>query len=303
MLLSDDDTPPPGDASNPIVLDSDDEADHLLAERAPSVQQSLVPPRRKNTQPRSPSGSNYLARSQASQYRTPPGASSTGDELCDAESPSTQGAPLSPQSDVHSVQAVPSTVNANAGQMPLPIQDSSEIQDKMSNAVSENMREALSPVAPSLSPISPKSRNKGISDRVAMARMSSSPNRGHDPPVDASTDSSFVPVRGTLYSGPSGSSKDFFRVTIAEPASPLRPSRGVEKQVDARPKEATTSLRADLSRNITSSTLVSLARKMSIRTSPTPSSVAGRSYIEMDTSDDHTIPRDSISLAPIGEPF
>ncbi|KAF8482693.1 hypothetical protein DFH94DRAFT_376049 [Russula ochroleuca] len=287
IVLSDDDddTPPPGNASNPIILDSDDEADHILTERVPSVQPLLdgsrFTPRRKNTQP-----------------RTPPGTSGTGDEVCDAESPSTQEAPLSPHSDVHSVQAVPSVVNGNADQMPLPVQDSSEIQDKLPNTVSENMRVALFPV---VSPISLKLRNKGISDRVVMARISSSPNRRHDPPVDASTDSSFVPARGTLHSGPSGSPKDFLRVTTAEPVSPLRPARSVEKQVDSRSKEATTPLRASSSRNIISSTLVSLARNMSIRTSPTPSSVAGRSNSEMSV-DPAIITRDNVS-STIGEPF
>jgi hypothetical protein len=299
--LSDDDTPPPGDESNPIVLDSDDEAEPILAERVPSVQPLLnasqSTPQRRKIQPGSPSGSNHLARPHASQRRPSPGASNTGDEFRDTESPSIQRAPLSPHSDMHSVQAVPSVVNANADQMPLPIQDSSEIQDKMPNTVSENMREALSPVASSLSPMSPKLRSKGNSDRLAMARISSSPNRGHDPPVDASADSSFVPVRGTPRSGSSGLC---LRVTTAEPASPSRPSRDIEKQGD-RSKEARTSLRATSSRNITSSTLVSLARNMSIRT-PTPSSVAGRSYLEM--SDDPTITtRGSVSSAPTGEPF
>jgi hypothetical protein len=303
--LSDDDTPSPGDASNPIVLDSDDEADPILAERVSSVQPlldtSLSTPRRKNIQPGSPSGSNYLARFHASQCRASPGASDTGDEFRDAELRSIERTPLSPHSGVDSVQAVPPVVNANADQMPLPIRDSSEIQDKMPNTVPENMREAQSPVASSPSPMSPKSRNKGVSDRLAMARisLSPSPNRGHDPPAEVSANSSLVPVRGSLHSG---SSELCSRVTTAEPASPSRSSRDIEKEGDARLEEAPTLPRANSPCNVTSSTLVSMARKMSIGVSPTRSSVAGRSYLEI--SDGlKTTALDDVFSAPTGEPF
>lgn len=303
--MSDDDTPLPGDASNPIVLDSDDEADPILAERVPSVQplldasQSTL--RGKNIQPGSPSGSNYSARSHAPQCR-PPSASNTSDEFRDAESPPIERAPLSPHSDVDFVQAVPSVANADADQMPLPIRDSSEIQDKMPNTVSENMREALSPVAPSPpSSMSPKSRNKEFSDQLAMARMSlsPSPNRGHGPPVDASVDSPFIPVRGTLHSGSSGLCS---RVTTAEPASPSRSSREIKKEGDARSDKVPTPPPANSSSDMTPSTLVSMTRRMSIGISPTRSSVAGRSYLEI--SDGRTMTTlDSVSSAHTGERF
>jgi len=302
-LLSDDDTPPPGDASNPIVLDSDEEADEQGSSVQPLREASQSSLRRKNIPPETPSGSNHLALSHASQSSSPD-ASNTGEEFHDAESPSAQRASLSHQHE-HPVQAVDqlSVVNAKADQMPLPIQDSPEIQDKMSpNGVSENTRDALSPVASSPSPMSPKSKNKGILSHphLATGRIFSSPNRSHDPSADASADSSVVPVRGTLYSGRCGLWKGFFKATAAEPTSPSRPSRNVEEQRDTRSKEAPAPPRANPPCNSTSTTLVSLARNMSIRSSPTPSSVDGKG---LENSDGPTITTlDNNSSAPIGEP-
>lgn len=301
-LLSDADTPPPsGDASNPIVLDSDDEADQRGSSVYPLLEASRSTLRPENIHPDSPSGSNHLPRSHTSQSSSPD-TSNTGDEFCDAESPPIQRASLPPQSE-HSLQAVdqPSVVNGETYQTPLPIRDSSEIQDKMPNGVSENTREASSPVASSPSPMSPKSGNMGISDRLANSSISSSPNRSHLRPVDASTNSSFVPVRGTLYSGRSGLWKGFFRVTAAGPVSPSRPSRDVDVEEGvARSKEAPPPPRANSPCNITPTTLVSLAQNMSIRSSPTPSSVDRRS---LEISDDPTITTlESVSSAVIGEP-
>ena len=300
-LLSDDDTPPPGNASNPIVLDSDDEAD----QRGSSVHPlpHISTPRRKNIHPDPPSDSNHLARSHTLQSISPPDASNTGDEFRDAESPSVQRASLSPQSE-HPIQAAdqPFVVNSKTDQTPFPRRDSSETRDKIPNGVSENTHEAPSPVAPSPTPMSPKSRNEGISDRLAISRISSSPNRNHLPPVDASVGSLVVPVRGTLYSGRSGLWKGFFKATTTGPASPSRPSRdvGVEEGGDAGLKEAPTPPRANWPCKITPTTLVSLARNMSIRSSPTPSDVDGRG---LEISDDRTVTiLESVSSAPNGEP-
>jgi hypothetical protein len=289
---------PPGDASNPIVLDSDEEADQPVSSVQPSLAASQSTPRRENTHPEPPSSPNYLARSQASQSSSPSGASNRGDEFCEAESPSIQRTSPSPQSK-HSVDQF-LAVDANADQT-LPMQDSSEIQDKMPNAVSEITRETHSPVASFLPPMSPKSKDNGISDRLAMARTTLSPNRAHGPPVDASTDTSVVSVCGTLYGGPSGLWKGFFKATTTEPASHSRLSCGIEEQGDAQSKKAPTPPRAKSPCSITSTALVSLARNMSIRSSPTPLSVDGRG---LEISDDLTITtRDSVPSTPIGEPF
>ncbi|KAI0283671.1 hypothetical protein BGY98DRAFT_685229 [Russula aff. rugulosa BPL654] len=188
-LLSDSDTPPPGDASNPIVLDSGDEADEPGSLVYPLLEVSRSTPRRENIHPDPPSGSNHLARSHTPQSSSPPDTSNIGDEFHDAAPPSVQRASLSPQSE-HSIRAVdqPSVVNGKPDQTSLPIQDNSEIQDKMPNGVSENTREASSPVASSSSPMSPESRNKEVSDRLAISRISSSPNQSHLPPGDAFAD-------------------------------------------------------------------------------------------------------------------
>jgi hypothetical protein len=350
-LSSDADSPPPGDASNPIVLDSEDEADQRGSSVYPLLEASQSTARRRNIHSDPPSGPNHLALSHTSRSIFPPDTSNTGDEFRDAEPLSVQRASLSPQSE-HSLQAVdqPSVVNGKTDQTPLAIQDNSEIQDKVPNGVSENTREASSPVASSPSPMSPKSRNMGISDRLAtprissspnrnhlpngvsentreasfpvasspssmspksrnmgisnrlaISRISSSPNRSHLPPVDASADSSFVPVRGTLYGGRSGLWKGFFRVTTSSPSKPSR-DVDVEEEGDARSKEAPTPPRANSPRKITPTTLVSLAQNMTIRSSPTPPSVDGR---DLEISDDPTITTlelESDSSADIGEP-
>lgn len=299
-LSSDADSPPPGDATNPIVLDSEDEADQRGSYVYPLLEASQSAARRRNIHSDPPSGLNYSAHSHTSQSISPPDTSNTGDESRDAESLSVRRAPLSPQSE-HSIQAVDqsSIVNGKTDQTPLPIQDSSEIQDKMPNGVSENAREESPPVASSSSPMSPESRNMGISDRLAISRISSSPNRSHLPPVDASADSSFIPVRGTLYSGRSGLWKGFFRITTSSPSKPSR-DVDVEEEGDARSKEAPTPPRTHSPRKITSSTLVSLAQNMSIRSSPTPPSVDRRG---LEISDDPTITTlESVSPPDIGEP-
>lgn len=290
-LLSDDDTPPPGDASNPIVLDSDDEAD----QRGFSVPPLLVASRRKDIYPDPPSSLNRLTRSHTLQS-SPPEASNTGDEFRDAESLPVQRASPSPQPE-HSIQAVDQLVNGKADQMPLPIEDGPGVQDKMPNGVSESTRETSSPVASSPIPMSPESRNTGL----AISRISLSPNRSHLPPVHASADSSVVPVRGTLYSGRSGLWKGFFKATAAGSTSPSRPSRDVdvEKEGNARSKETTTPSRANSPSKITPTTLVSLTRNMSIRSSPTPSSVNG---MGLEISDDSTITTlECVSSVPSGE--
>ena len=301
-LLSDSDTPPPGDAGNPIVLDSDDEADEAGSPVYPLLEASRSTSRRKSIHPDPPSGSNHLERSHISQSSSPPDTSNTGDEFRDAESLPVQRASLSPQSE-HSIQVVdePSVVNGKTDQTPLPIQDSLEIQDKMPNGVSENTREASSPAASSPPPMSPESRNKEISDRLAVSRISSSPNRSHLPPVDTSAVSPVVPVRGTLYSGRSGLWKGFFRVTSNGQTSPSKSSRDVdiEEDGDARSNEAPTPPRANSPCEITPTALVSLAQNMSIGSSPTPPSVDGRG---LEMSDDPTnITLESVPSAVIGE--
>lgn len=289
-LLSDDDTPPPGDASNPIVLDSDDEADQRDFSVPPLIEAS----RRKDIHPDPPSSSNHLARSHTPQSSSPD-ASNTGDEFRDADLPVRRASP-SPQSE-HSIQAVNQFVNGKADQTPLPIEDGPEVQDKMPNDVSENTRETSSPAASSPIPMSPESRNTGL----AISRISSSPN-SHLPPVHASADSSVVPVRGTLYSGRSGLWKGFFKATVAGSASPSRPSRdvGVEEEGNVRSKEATIPSRVNSPSKITPTTLVSLARNISIRSSPTPSSV---NETDLEISDDPTITTlESVSSVASGEP-
>jgi hypothetical protein len=295
------DTPPPGNSSNPIVLDSSDEEDQQGTSVHPLPEASQPTPRRKNIHPNPPSRSNHLALSLTLQSSSPPDTSITGDEFRDTESLSVRRALLSPHSE-YFTQAVdqPSVVNGKTDRTPLPIEDTSEIQDKMPNGVSDHTREASSHVASSPSPTRLKSRNKGIFDGLAISRMSSSPNRSHLPPISTSADSSVSPVRGTLHSGRSGLFK-FFRVTTAGPAS-SKPSRDVdvEEEGGVRSKEAPTPPLANSPRKTNPTTLVSLTQNMSIRSSPTPPRI-NRSGLEI--SDDPAITTlESVSSALIGEP-
>lgn len=321
--MSGDDTPSPGDADNPIVLDSDDEAESIPistqrdATIPSSTNSSQSVSQRKNLQQLSPSGSNHSARCHDSQGRNSPSAViNTRDENVPAvretttseyeitveppppmqfhatESPSIPTTPLLPHSDLHSVkQAVDEspTANINTVQMPSLIQNGPEVWDNVPNTVSEPMRGGSSRVgSPSSSPVSPKSRNMEISPRTAVAHNPSSPNRGHDLQINSSADASPIRVRGTLFSGPSGLWKNYFRAATGEKASPSRPSRAIGDQGgDASPKEGSNNPPINSPRNVSSSTLVSLARNMSIRTSPTRSTVSAR--ITSETPDDLAI--------------
>lgn len=219
----------------------------------------------------------------------------------ETESSSTEILPHSPYSDMHTADQSPA-MDDDTDQMPSPSQNGSEVQDNVPNTVSEPMRGEPSPIPSSLSPTSSKLQSQKISSRLPMARISSSPSRGHDLSADASADSSHVPVRGTLYSGPSGLWKDFFRVATSEPASPSAPSPGVEKQDHGQPEDVSSIPRVDSPCDISSSTLVTLAQNMSIRTSPPPSAVAGR--VSLEISDNPMITTDdSVSSVAAGEPF
>ena len=334
--MSGGDTPSPGDAkNNPIVLDSDDEAGPIpiSTQRDTTITSSSNPSQsisqRKNLQQVSPSGSNHSARCHDSQSRnSPPAVSDTRDENVPAvreattseheiteeppppmqshitEPPSTPTTPLLPHPDLQSVEPAvdePPTANINTDQMPSPIQNGSEVCDNVPNTVSGSMCGGPSRVgSSSSSPISPKSRNMEISPRTAVAHNPSSPNRGHDLQTNSSANASPIRVRGTLFSGPSGLWKNYFRAATGEKASPSRPSRAIGDQGDARPKEGSDNPPINSPRNVSSSTLVSLTRNMSIRTSPTRSAVASRDTPE--TPDDIAIATPgSVSSVTSGE--
>lgn len=303
--MSGDDTPARGNADNPIVL-SDDEVEPIPVSTQrdtaipSSTHSSQSLSQRKNPEPVSPSSSNHSPRSHDSQSRNSPAAvSDTRNENVLAaretttseyesteelpspmqfhvtEPPSTPTTPLLPHSDPHSAKSVDGSpaANINTDQIPSPIQNGSEVWDNVPNTVSGPMCRGPFRVASTSSPpVSPKSRNVGISTRTVMAHNPSSPDRGHDPQINSSADVSPIRVRGT-----------WFRVA-GEKASPSRSSRGIGDQGDARPKEGLNAPPNDLSSNVPSSTLVSSAQNMSIRSSPTRPTFAARDSSE--TPDD-----------------
>lgn len=334
MLLSDDDTPAPGNASNPIVLESDNEADPTPAQQGgttapPSSDSSRSMSQHEDLHPAPPSSSNH---SHSSQSRgSPPVIANTRNENTPAvretstseeeipdnlpspmqsrgtESPSSETALFLPPSDLDSVKPIDElpALGANTDRMSSPIEDGSDVCDKVPGRGSGPMRRGSPPVPSSVSPISPKPQNMEIShesDESATEHIVSSPNRGHDLPTNASANVSPVRVRGTLYSGPSGLWKDFYRVVAGEQASPSRSSRSIGDQDDTRSKTDLNTPRANSPGNASSSALVSLARNMSISTSPKRSAVAARDSPE--TTDELTITTpDSVSSVTAGEFF
>ena len=223
------------------------------------------------------------------------------------ESPSSETALFLPPSDLDSVKPIDElpALGANTDRMSSPIEDGSDVCDKVPGRGSGPMRRGSPPVPSSVSPISPKPQNMEIShesDESATEHIVSSPNRGHDLPTNASANVSPVRVRGTLYSGPSGLWKDFYRVVAGEQASPSRSSRSIGDQDDTRSKTDLNTPRANSPGNASSSALVSLARNMSISTSPKRSAVAARDSPE--TTDELTITTpDSVSSVTAGEFF
>jgi hypothetical protein len=331
VLLSDDETSAPGNESNPIVLESDNEADPTPAQQGgttapPSSDSSRSMSQHEGLHPVPPSSPNH---SHSSQSRgSPPVVANTRNENMPAvgetstseeeitdnpkqsrgtESPDSETAPLLPPSDPDSVKPIDElpASSVNTDRMSSPIENGSDVCDNVPGTRSGLMRRGSPPVPSSVSPISPKPQYMEISHEShesAMEHMSSSPNRGHDLSTNASTNVSPVRVRGTLYSGPSGLWKDFYRVAAGEQASPSKSSRGIGEQVDTRSKSELNTPHANSSRDISSSALVSLARNMSISTSPKRSAVAARDSPEITDELTITTP-DSVSLATAGEFF
>lgn len=107
---------------------------------------------------------------------------------------------------------------------------------------------------PSLSPslvntvprIGGTSHNSSHSPTSARASASLSPGRQRETPAVASPGSPNVTVRGTLYSGPSGLWKTFFKATIAKPVSAPGSPRDLQPPLKERSKRRSDEIRAEL---------------------------------------------------------
>ena len=84
--------------------------------------------------------------------------------------------------------------------------------------------------------------------------VSSSPNRQRETAVASASSPT---VRGTLYSGPSGLWKNFFKATIAKPVSAPRSPPGILPQWKERPKKSSDAIRAELPNDVVSLTQAS----------------------------------------------
>jgi hypothetical protein len=300
-LSSDDDTLALGNANNPIVLDSDDEAEHSCAEPVSAIPPLLeaISLRKNSTQlvpsnisqsRQSPSNSSHTSDEQVSvsretflenEYPT------TCQPLLSRQSPNSEpplspAVPSSPRPGMHSGKPVTPTVTTQTQPVLSPLQDGYESLDKAGVPTAKPTGEGPSPASASLSPRTPESQKREISRRLAAARLSSSvhtpsspdQDQGDERHNDASVDASHVPIRGTLYSGPSGLWKDFFKAATAKSVSPPGPSHG--RQV----KEVPNTPQADSPCKM-SPMLVSPVRKGSNRASCTPQPVAERGSPEI----------------------
>jgi hypothetical protein len=168
--------------------------------------------------------------------------------------------PPPPRASTHSVMRVdspsPSTdLMAKATTQPTshsPEYDpNAEVPDKMPITIPqpEGERPSGPPLSPRLVNLVPQIRGTSHSPTAAHVSVSSSPSRQRETPASAPAGLPQVTVHRTLYSGPSGLWKNFFKVTAAKSVSVLGSPRDKE-----RPKKTSDAVRAELPNNAVSLT-------------------------------------------------
>ncbi|KAH9083787.1 hypothetical protein EDB83DRAFT_2331208 [Lactarius deliciosus] len=116
---------------------------------------------------------------------------------------------------------------------------------------------------------------------TAHVSVSSSPSRRRDTPAGASTGSPPVPVRGTLYSGPLGLWKNFYKAATDKPVSAPGSSRGIVPHSEERVKKKSDTLRPESPSKIVSLSRPSLSWKKPVGTKPAQSSVPNHSVTDI----------------------
>jgi len=145
--------------------------------------------------------------------------------------------------------------------------------------------------------VNPVSQFGGISHPPVTARASvfSSPNSQRETSAGAPAGSPRVTVRGTLYSGPSGLWKNFFKAATAKPVSVSGSPRHTLPQGEEQMKERSGTLRAELPSGVVSQTRASPPREKLAgidpvqlgvvgSDSPSPSEKGATSNVESDSS-------------------
>ena len=150
------------------------------------------------------------------------------------------------------------TIKAKATTRPTPHSPecgpNAEIPDKMSITIPQPESERLSRplLSPSLVNPVPQIRGTSRSPTKAHVSVSSSPGRRREAPACAPAGSSHVTIR-TLYSGPSGLWKSFFKATATKPAAPGSPP-DILPQCKERVQKSPDAMRAELPNNVVSLT-------------------------------------------------
>ncbi|KAH8995629.1 hypothetical protein EDB92DRAFT_148434 [Lactarius akahatsu] len=294
VLSSDDDTP--GHASNPIVLESDDEVEPHPKERVPAITPFLDTARSTSSPdnshlrsptslagPRSPQrGSSPPMSSESEESVLAVLTTAQGDSVVEEMSPvpgqsfkakTPEQPPPSPQPSMHSVMRVDSpspstslTVRAKVKTQPRPQSPGYDPND-------EGELPSGPPLSPSLVESVPQIGGTSHSPTTAHVSVSSSPSRRRDTPAGAPTGSPPVPVRGTLYSGPLGLWKNFYKAATDKPVSAPGSSRDILPHSEERVKKRSGTLRAGSPSKIVSLNHPSLLWKKPVGTNPAQSSV------------------------------
>ena len=164
----------------------------------------------------------------------------------------------------------------------------------------EGERPSGPPLSPSLVNHVARSGGTSHSPTKAHVSVSSSPGRQRETCAVASASPPHATVRGTLYSGPSGLWKNFYKATTAKPVSAPGSPCDILPQWKERPEKGKNAIRAELPNNVVS-TRASLLSNKPGKIKPAQSTV-----VEPDSpgsSENSTILNDKSksSVSPTGE--
>ena len=147
----------------------------------------------------------------------------------------------------------------------------------------------------------PRSSGTSHSPTKAYASVSSSPGRQRETCAATSASPPQATVRGTLYSGPSGLWKNFYKATIAGPVSaPGSPSDTLPQRKD-RPEKGSKAIRAELPNNIVSSTRASLSSNKPGGIKPAQSTAVGPDLLGSSENSTTRNDKSKSSVFPTGE--
>ncbi|KAI9442442.1 hypothetical protein H4582DRAFT_1928425 [Lactarius indigo] len=146
------------------------------------------------------------------------------------------------------------------------------------------------PLSPSLVDSMPQIGSTSHSPTTAHVSVSSSPSRRRDTPTGTPTGSPRVSVLGTLYSGPLGLWKNFYKTATDKPVSAPGTSHGILPHSEELVQKRSGTLRAESPSKVVSLSRPSLLWKKSVGNKPAQSSAVEPNSPGSSTS--HTTPKD-----------